>query len=1094
MATTPKSELHINLVQLPPPLSDHVSTVIHMSDLHIRVGDVDKCRYHDYIYLFQQIDKFLATFPPVINHSAIVVFTGDMFDSKNRLDAHSVLLFNKLIETITRWQLPFYLICGNHDLVQSEMKTPDLLTSLLYRQQNPWVYYLNRTGHYLCRQVGIGLVEIRDAMIPNAGSGYLDPAHLPPFPDADLFPPEITTKIALFHGMIVSPSQSDERVDHGVPLNWIKRAHYHCALLGDLHRRTFDDSWKWEEVDAVDVKNAVDTNESDRFIYGYAGSMIQNNFGEPYNHHGCLIWDLDKKEVRPINFQSRTLYLNVCYDPSVKTMMIVSQTFKLASLPSEKRIISNNLMCQQETNIIPLDLLIQRLELKAKETKDRDEGKDEGKHPLKHLIIKLKGDIPPEQINQMIEWIKQRKIKLSLIRGLRIKPMNRQINHSDVISITRKTKTESAEGTRSAEETEVSQQMSKIQDHSFRYIDLSQYNTIDNWIGYLKMKRQQHNVDVIPSEINWQQWFYQPRLLLLNQLIQAHNNGNGNGNGSVGYDSSLTDYIKRKDTEINSVIDEFEQQMKQMEKNKKEVFILQSMSWDYILCYGPGNYFNFELTKGKIAMVTGANSSGKSSFVETILIGLYGDEIPSRKDHMGFRSIICSSKPDNCPARIVIRFSLGHEMYQIERTFIYKHSGSLNRKVSLKYFDPNQGQGQGQGQGLPYTLISSSIKFVNQWVEQSIGRVSDLLLSCLLTQSSDRDFFDLKDSEQIQLFDDVLHLSTIDKMTRIFNTTLKGIDGVGEQLKTLIRYCQNRIEHNHNLNLFSHDNQDENRSWCVLRSFKTITPELLNQMEQQIQGDRETIVQLEGQVDPAFDAFYRLNKDNSNGKMLDVDPVIRIHQLENEIEKIETNIQMLESKEICVDQKSAEQLKIQYEVLLDQLFKLIQATQPFDHQYPVFSVDHLRQKIQTEVETEVRMAEKENKTDEEDQKLVVEQVPPSIIEQSEQQLMVLTKQIQDKRQHLDILLPEKMRNVEVKWSDFDPHQNEMNLEHKLGIIRKQIEQDLIQIKEVEQMIEQQRIQINEIERTIGRMSSCSKTTTRMSLSQAEINQYMINSQ
>lgn len=94
------------------PKSKQITTIIHISDVHIRVGDLERSRYDDDdddVSVFDNFERLITRLPQVKNNTAITIFTGDFFHYKNKLDSLSVKLFNILIEKITNHDFLLWL-------------------------------------------------------------------------------------------------------------------------------------------------------------------------------------------------------------------------------------------------------------------------------------------------------------------------------------------------------------------------------------------------------------------------------------------------------------------------------------------------------------------------------------------------------------------------------------------------------------------------------------------------------------------------------------------------------------------------------------------------------------------------------------------------------------------------------------------------------------------------------------------------------------------------------------------------------------------------------------------------------------------------
>lgn len=759
--------------QLTLPISGQISHIIHFSDLHIRNGDTERSRFNDFKEVINNFEKILTQLPCVIQKTAVCVFTGDMFDMKGRLDSCSVLLYNMLINTITTLT-PLYIIHGNHDFMQSNTEIPDVLYSLLYRNTNHNINYLNKTGHYLAGNVGFGFVDIKDTLKHGAGSGHVE--NLPDFPDPSLFPPTVTTTIALYHGPFKNAILQTNLINtEGLPIDWIKSKKYNCAMLGDIHLCQFMPSNDWNS----------------QFIWCYAGSTIQGNFGENYDGHGFLLWDLEQKNVKHYEIPCPSKFLNITLE-------------------------NEQLICHlSRKNKLTIDQFLERINLPH------------------HVYIKLKGYIPPSKIDQLQIQLQRFKITHSIVRGLIVNPIEPISSHDE-------------------------------SHHSSQsHVDLTQYNTPTMWTQYI----EQSDHEKVLGNCEWHMWLQNPRTLLLSNMSLNHPN--------------LTETIKSRDKDISVIIDKLENNLSQIQAVKKDSFTIRYMTWDYILCYGKDNIFNFNQMDNKICVINGTNSSGKSSFLETIMIGLYGDDFPSRKDRLGLSSIICHKKPNNEVSQTRIIFSLGQQYYQIHRIFEItngKKNTLTTKKISLSQINPETLK-----EPKIIASLSTSVKFINDWVNEHIGPADNFMMSCLVTQLSDADFFSLKDQDQIKLLDDVLHITTINDISAVIKSVSLGLDALEKQCTTLRNYC-------------AHEHQDE------LINFSHI-----EQLKESIDRNKNQLEDLKLQATQIVENWHDLD---TNDLMLDT-PVIteKITNLQQSINKLNINDidqhQLLLEKAL-IDQKITE--------------------------------------------------------------------------------------------------------------------------------------------------------------------------------------------
>ena len=127
-------------------------------------------------------------------------------------------------------------------------------------------------------------------------------------------------------------------------------------------------------------------------------------------------------------------------------------------------------------------------------------------------------------------------------------------------------------------------------------------------------------------------------------------------------------------------------------------------------------------------------------------------------------------------------FNLGDNCYRIERVFEIR-SGNTQyvhcKRITLDLIDNQQ---------TPFHVksnLSTSVSAIDQWVQNKIGDFKIFIMSCLITQSSDYDFFDMKDADQLKLFDEILHLESLEHMTGLFKETILALTALQRSYQVL---------------------------------------------------------------------------------------------------------------------------------------------------------------------------------------------------------------------------------------------------------------------------------------------------------------------
>ena len=257
-----------------------IKKIIQIADIHIRN---DIIRYDEYNKVINNLIEIIKEKTIDNTGNIIVVICGDIFHHKSIITPTSVELFNKLIQEITKIS-EIIIIEGNHDFNQNEIEERSVIKELLESNENKEkVYFLNKTGNYQIRNIGFGVVTLRDTLRKGFTSGQVD--EIPEFPQ----PIPNIKNIALYHGTVNGCLlQNYLRSPKGIPIEWIKG--YDRILLGDIHVRQITDN------------------------YIYSGSLVQQNFGEDIIDHGIIIYDIENNQTEEIDIYNEYGMMNIIYE------------------------------------------------------------------------------------------------------------------------------------------------------------------------------------------------------------------------------------------------------------------------------------------------------------------------------------------------------------------------------------------------------------------------------------------------------------------------------------------------------------------------------------------------------------------------------------------------------------------------------------------------------------------------------------------------------------------------------------------------------------------------------------------------------------
>lgn len=218
--------------------NEKISYIYHISDLHIRPTE----RIEEYREIF---NKFV-NIPKEQN--SVIVITGDIFDKKNVLTPESILLLREFLGELSKDNAVF-IILGNHDTILQKNCLDSLSASL---HLLPNVYYLRDSGEYEYGNVVFVVNSLLDTKITKITNKKDDKVY-----------------VSLYHGTLYGSKLFNETTLETTTIKKEDFGDYDLLLLGDIHKHQF---------------------MGERCAY--AGSLIQQNFGETQDGHGYIKWNL----------------------------------------------------------------------------------------------------------------------------------------------------------------------------------------------------------------------------------------------------------------------------------------------------------------------------------------------------------------------------------------------------------------------------------------------------------------------------------------------------------------------------------------------------------------------------------------------------------------------------------------------------------------------------------------------------------------------------------------------------------------------------------------------------------------------------------
>ena len=245
-----------------------INNIVHVSDIHIPINLHNK-RHDEYNHVFNNLYKRLKSMDLA---TTLIIITGDLLHTKLKLEAETIQLARDFLYNLSQLAHTAIII-GNHDFTEHNLQRTDTLSAVTDRLP---VYVLKYTGIYQFGTIQLVFNSLYDNKFIRRND--VPATNMPVY--------------ALFHGTVVGCTS-----DSGLVLNESLTKQYphlndfygyDAVLLGHIHKQQFL-----------------------RPNIAYAGSLIQQNFGEQPSGHGILIWNTSNHTAEAINIDNMYVHLNL---------------------------------------------------------------------------------------------------------------------------------------------------------------------------------------------------------------------------------------------------------------------------------------------------------------------------------------------------------------------------------------------------------------------------------------------------------------------------------------------------------------------------------------------------------------------------------------------------------------------------------------------------------------------------------------------------------------------------------------------------------------------------------------------------------------
>ena len=270
-----------------------------------------------------------------------------------------------------------------------------------------------------------------------------------------------------------------------------------------------------------------------------------------------------------------------------------------------------------------------------------------------------------------------------------------------------------------------------------RLKQLADLNSPEKWKNFVLEQAPDMDKDTIS-------WLFQPTKLMLPE---------------AGIPAPLLDKIRARNKAIQKLIDTYEEKMSGARKQGYHI-VLRHMEWEYIMCYGANNWFEFSHMDGKVALLNGKNASGKSSFLDVLCLAIFGEATTMRSDIHGNKmsvKVIHDKKPatKHDSAYVKLLFSLDGTQYEVKRSFTVKQKDEMLQSKVNKIATVHRVEDGS------LVLLADGTTMVNEWMLARFGTLPEVLMSTMLCQMDNSNFFMQKEDDQVLIIEKALHMETI---------------------------------------------------------------------------------------------------------------------------------------------------------------------------------------------------------------------------------------------------------------------------------------------------------------------------------------------
>jgi DNA repair exonuclease SbcCD nuclease subunit len=712
--------------------------IFHLADIHLPGAPSIRAtenRYAEFNVVLRRLrDNISQHINTTRDKDSLCVICGDIFDSKQSYGTETLELFSAGIESISTL-CPVLLILGNHDMYEHDQARCDMIAAIINCDADSYKYkiicdtnirypiiYLHKSGYYqISNTQCIGLLHMGDMRATsNVTTVTSDVVNLDSITDINrnsalVFPcPDNQfMNIALYHGGVdgVIMNANGKRMC-GESAEKLIRG-YDIGLFGDMHiRRVYGavqitpNKWRFDN----DTMRVPDTRSATAAVYAYPGSLLQLNFGESLMDHGYLLWDLADKTVEIQNIQNNWGRVNA---------RVSNGAFEINIQGVSSSASTCGWIRLSQFLATPSDSRPNKFRLR-----------------FGHAITsQIEADVRAEFIAANCEVIGNIEIRQAPIKSAPTTPTT-PISNAQTRSVI------PFDINGGADDADFDGNMCTL----FAPIDAADG---DHYMSALRN---------IITDIKFAPYISAPETLMYNIDVMLR--------GKVIIETQLAELRNLMATMTTNlaILDS----ARNVSRHKE--FKIRRLAWSFILPYGANNCIDFEGMRQNVVLVDGENNIGKTSIMEIIYFGLYGEQIPTRHT-ASFSNIISTHAGPNDPVYINLRFALGDCEYTIHTDLRSTSKSSADSRRRYVKLDSADG-----------TLSLTGLDQIDTWIKSNVSSPELFLQIAMITQNKDGDFIDMTVSAQYDLIGKMFNVEAIPKFIKYIASAKSFYDRLNAQL------------------------------------------------------------------------------------------------------------------------------------------------------------------------------------------------------------------------------------------------------------------------------------------------------------------------